>query len=399
MAGPTGDQTTIRDSGAGLRSRRRFGIYSRMLVAFTVVAAMAVTSAVVAWLSLRRIEAELVEVVHDAVPAVSIAEALAAEASAIVGATSTLTAALDEGQHEKLKSELIAKTEMLNQRLDMLGRLRADQKALESLRGLISSLSANLNRQSDIVGQRIVLRNHVRDSAAQLALSHNEFLTAVDPHIDQTYRSLFAGIKTLVSDLGSTGQQSFSSDAGQRPRADALFHQGIMELQRRIGMLFNRNVGEMLALLQLADAGNLADGLLNEVILVTDAAQLHQLRNRFNEITISMGAIRLNLTTTPENQILLGLTTPLLQYGLGSDNLFDSRLHELELIKASDAVVAENHRLSDALTRAVEGLVSSARVKAEHAAKVVEEDAAYVRVMEATAALLAVLLALVIGWR
>ncbi len=201
----------------------------------------------------------------------------------------------------------------------------------------------------------------------------------------------------MVSDLGAG--QAVVTDTSLAARIDPPTHQDMVVLQRRIGILFNRNVGEMLALLQLAAAGNLAAGLLNEVILVPDAGQVRQLRGRFGEITIGMGAIRLNLATTPENQRLLGLITPMLQYGLGADNLFDRRLRELELISASDAVVAENRTLSDALTQAVDQLVAAVRADAERSAELVEHDAVYARAVETGAALFAVLLALVIGWR
>ena len=404
--------TTVTSAAAEIRPRRRFGIRYKMLIAFSVVAAMAVTSGLVAWLSLRRIEAELAEVVHRAVPVMSVAEALAVEASAIVGATTTLTAALTEEQRAALMVSLTHQIGGLNRRLKELAELKVDERVLAPLRERIARLSTNLGRQGNLVGLRISLLSQIQAAAVQLALSHKQFLAAVDPHIEETYRSLFAGIKTLVADLGNgqaagPGDQPAAPDprpapipAAQAPaHPDLPSHQDMVVLQRRIGMLFNRNVGEMLALLQLAAAGNLADGLLNEVILVTDPAQVHQLRNRFGEITIAMGAIRLNLATTPENQVLLGLTTPMLQYGLGSDNLFDSRLRELELIGASDAVVAENRALSDALTSAVGQLVATARAEAEGSAATVEDDAAYARLVEAVTALLAVLLALVIGWR
>ncbi|MEI6559312.1 MAG: ATP-binding protein [Rhodospirillaceae bacterium] len=387
----------ISAAAAGIRPRRRFGILHRMLLAFSVVAAMAVTAGIGAWLSLRGIEAELVHVIHQAVPAMSVAEALAVEASAIVGTTSTLTAALSEEQRAALMVSLAGRIATLHRRLTELAALRVGDGVLTPLRERIGRLSTNLRRQGELVGQRIALRKRVQNDAAALARSHKAFLAAVDPRIEETYRALFAGIKTLVADLGGASAPALGAEAPARP--DTLSHQDMLVLQRRMGLLFNRNVGEILALLQLAASGNLAAGLLNEVILVTDPAQVQQLRSQFGEITIAMGTIRLNLATTADNQVLLGLTTPMLQYGLGGDNLFDRRLQELELIRASDAVVAENRTLSDALTEAVDHLVATSRAEAEHSAAEVEADAAYARLMGAGAALLAVLVAVLIGWR
>jgi signal transduction histidine kinase len=170
-------------------------------------------------------------------------------------------------------------------------------------------------------------------------------------------------------------------------------------LQQRISRLFNRNVGEMLALLELAAAGNLAAGLLNEAILVGGPVEVQQLRARFTEVTVSMGTIRLNLATTPENQVLLSLTTPMLQFGLGNDNLFDLKLRELEWQAGSEAVVSENLTLSEELTQAVNQMVASAKAAAGQAAMQVRDDAAYSRLIQTLTALLAVLTALLVAWR
>ena len=392
----------IDEAAPAGRRRRRFGIMAKMVAAVAVIVLVAGSSRVIAWLSLRQVEAELALVVHHAVPAMSIAEALAIEASAIVNATSTLTAALSEDQRAALMVSLAGQISGLNRRLKQLAELQVDESVLAPLRERIARLSTNLSRQGNLVGLRISLLSQVQIDAAQLALSHKQFLAAVDPHIEDTYRSLFAGIKTLVSDLGSGSPAAPAEPppAGQpSTHADTPTHQDMVVLQRRIGTLFNHNVGEMLALLQLAAAGNLAAGLLNEVILVTDPVQVRQLRNRFGEITIAMGTIRLNLATTPENQVLLGLTTPMLQYGLGSDNLFDRRLRELELIGASDAVVAENRALSAALTEAVDRLVAASRADTERSTREVMEDAVHARIVGTIGALVALALVLLIVWR
>ena len=387
---------TRRASGPPLR---RYGIRAKMAVAFTVVAGMAVASGVVAWLSLRHIESQLTVVVGHSVPVMTTAEALAVEASAIANASGTLTAASNEQQRAEVMMTLAGRIAGLNRQLDELERLDVDTGILAMLRDRITTLAVNLNRQSDLVAQRIALNTQLYGDATQLANGHKQFLSAVTPRIDNTYRSLFTGIQTLVDDLGpNTGGQTDGKDGKIGPTVPTSY-QDMVVLKRRIGHLFNHNVGEMLALLELAAAGNLAAGLLNEMILVSDPTRIRQLRGRFREITISMGTIRLNLATTPENQVLLGLTTPMLQYGLGAENLFDRHLRALDLNAASDAVVNENQRLSDALTEAVNRLLATARADAEDTALDVQRDAAYARLLQTLAAALAVLVALGIGWR
>ncbi len=376
---------------------RRFGILFKVSAAFFVVVAMAITSEIVSWASLRHIENQLTIVVQHSVPAMTTAEALAVEASAIAQASNTLTAASTEDQRTAVMTTLAGRITGLNIQLDELARLKVDNAILTILRDRIATLAINLNRQSDLVDQRIILNTQLYDDATRLADSHKQFLIAVTPRIENTYRSLFIGIKTLVNDLGPNVAKPPSS-APPTPATAPTSYQDVVVLQRRIGYLFNHNVGEMLALLELAAAGNLAAGLLNEMILVSDPARIRQLRSRFGEITISMGAIRLNLATTPENQVLLGLTTPMLQYGLGSENLFDRHLKALDLDRASNAEVVENQKLSEALTEAVNQLLLSARANAEDTARDVQHDAATARLLQTLAVALAVLMALIIGW-
>ena len=376
---------------------RRFGILFKVSAAFFVVVAMAITSEIVSWVSLRHIENQLTIVVQHSVPAMTTAEALAVEASAIAQASNTLTAASTEDQRAAVMTTLAGRITGLNTQLDELARLKVDGAILTILHDRIATLAINLNKQSDLVAQRIVMNTQLYDDATQLADSHKQFLMAVTPRIENTYRSLFIGIKTLVNDLGPNITKPPSTEI-PAPATAPTSYQDMVMLQRRIGYLFNHNVGEMLALLELAAAGNLAAGLLNEMILVSDPARIRQLRSRFGEITISMGAIRLNLATTPENQVLLGLTTPMLQYGLGAENLFDRHLKALDLDRASNAEVAENQKLSEALTEAVNQLLLSARANAEDTARNVQHDAATARLLQTLAAALAVLMALIIGW-
>jgi len=388
----TGDADTVAVKPPG----RRYGIRVKMALAFAVVAGMAVTSGAVAWLSFRHVESQLTVVVLHSVPAMTTAEALAVEASAIANASTTLTAATTEPQRAGVMTELAGRIVGLNRQLDGLERLEVDSGILMVLRDRIRTLAVNLNHQSDLVAQRIALNTRLHDNVTELADSHKQFLNAVTPRIENTYRSLFVGIKTLVDDLGPKAGGPVDDRSGG---AEAATYRDMVVLQHRIGQLFNHNVGEMLALLELAAAGNLAAGLLNEVILVADPVRIHQLRSRFGEITISMGTIRLNLATTPENQVLLGLTTPMLQYGLGADNLFDGSLRALDLDRASALVVAETHLLSEALTNAVNQLLATARANAEMTARDVQQGAATARLLQTLAAGLAVVVALGIGWR
>ncbi len=390
----TGD---VHAAGATV-PRRRWGILVTMTIAFAVVAGMAVTSEMVAWVSLRHIETQLTVVVQHSVPAMATAETLVVEAAAIAHASGTLTAASTEDQRTTAMTKLAGRIAGLNRQLDELQRLEIDSRILGDLRDRVASLAVNLNRQSDLVAQRIALNTLLYNDATQLADGHKQFLAAVTPRIDNTYRSLFAGIKTLVDDLGP--RPGSDGPTGDQAKATAApTHRDMELLQHRIGHLFNHNVGEMLALLELAAAGNLAAGLLNEAILVSDPARVHQLRSRFGDVTISMGTIRLNLATTPENQVLLGLTTPMLQYGLGADNLFDRHLLALKLGQATDAVVTENQRLSDALTDSVSQLQATARTNADESARDVLHTVATARALQTLAAILAVLVALGIGWR
>ena len=389
----------VAADGGDTGDRRRFGIMAKMALAFTMVAALAVVSEGVAWLSFRGIEHDLTDIVHRAVPEMTTAETLAIEATTIAGATGALTTALTEHERADLMAHLETRVAGLNRRLDQLIQLNVSGIHLAALRARIRDLDTNLIRQSDLVAERIAIATQIRNYADHLAESHKQFLAAVTPRIDSTYRALLSGIKTLVDDLGPAHPASSGPEDSAPSDTRTDLQRDMRVLQSRIGRLFNYSVGEMLALVELAATGNLAAGLLNEAVLVTKPAQVQQLRFRFSEVTASMGNMRLRLTITHENQVLIGMITPMLQYGLGADNLFDLRLRQLGLIEASDEVVAENRRLSEALTEAVNTLLANARTETEMAAASVLANAAYARFAETLAAALTVLISALIGWR
>ncbi|MEI7610320.1 MAG: hypothetical protein WCJ64_23320, partial [Rhodospirillaceae bacterium] len=257
MAEESADIIEPGDSEATVPRRRwRYGIMAKLVIAVAVIVVIATSARTMTYLSLRQVEAELAQVVQQAVPAMSVAEALAIETSAVVNATTTLTATLTEEQRAALMVSLAERIGALGRRLKELADLKVPDATLAPLRERISKLSANLSRQGNLIGLHISLSGLIQADAAQLALSHRQFLAAVDPHIEETYRSLFSGIKTLVTDLGGPPQPPADAKtlppaaAETQPPAAAVSRQDMQVLQRRIAMLFNRNVGEMLALLQ-----------------------------------------------------------------------------------------------------------------------------------------------------
>ncbi len=171
----TGD---VHAAGATV-PRRRWGILVTMTIAFAVVAGMAVTSEMVAWVSLRHIETQLTVVVQHSVPAMATAETLVVEAAAIAHASGTLTAASTEDQRTTAMTKLAGRIAGLNRQLDELQRLEIDSRILGDLRDRVASLAVNLNRQSDLVAQRIALNTLLYNDATQLADGHKQFLAAV----------------------------------------------------------------------------------------------------------------------------------------------------------------------------------------------------------------------------
>ncbi len=356
-----------------------------MFAAFSVVAAMTVASGVGAWWMFQTIEYRLRHTVEQEVPAMTAAQSLANVASGIANAASVQGTATTQRDRIALMYELLGRAGRLNASLRHLDVLGADVEALRALRRKVSTLTDTLMRQNALVARRIGVRADLETRSITLSRQHRRFLDAIEPRIDTAYRGLFIEVKRLNDDLAGLGRGQ-AHDAGDAP------------LQHRIGALFNRRVGEMRMLLELAAHANLGVGLINEAINISDPRVVESLRRRFAETGRRMGVSHLALAAAANVAHLVHLVTPILRFGIGSQNLFGLRLRELSLVDEIDDLVAVNRQLAEELTHAVNRLIARRTATTRNAVTTMAAQIDRARILQTSAALLAVITAVLVAW-
>ena len=133
----------------------RFGIASRLFAAFAVVAALSIAAGVIGWVVLRNVDSAQTTIVDQAMPAIAEGRIIA-ETSVQIAAHGALLAGATGQEERQAEAEILrSTTDKLSARLDALEGYGFPEQEVAELRGVVSALAANLDRQDEIVAARI----------------------------------------------------------------------------------------------------------------------------------------------------------------------------------------------------------------------------------------------------
>ncbi len=133
----------------------RFGIASRLFAAFFGVAALSIAAGVIGWVVLRNVDTAQTTIVDQAMPAIAEARIIAETSSQIAAHGALLANAESEAERQAETHILRSTTDLLSARLDALEGYGFPEQEVAELRGVVSALAANLDRQGEIVAARI----------------------------------------------------------------------------------------------------------------------------------------------------------------------------------------------------------------------------------------------------
>ena len=133
----------------------RFGIASRLFAAFAGVAALSIAAGVIGWVVLRNVDTAQTTIVDQAMPAIAEGRIIA-ETSAQIAAHGALLATAESQAGRQAQANILrSTTDLLSARLDALEGYGFPEREVAELRGVVSALAANLDRQDEIVAARI----------------------------------------------------------------------------------------------------------------------------------------------------------------------------------------------------------------------------------------------------
>ena len=328
----------------------RFGIASRLFAAFAGVAALSIAAGVIGWVVLHNVDTAQTTIVDQAMPAISEGRIIA-ETSSRIAARGALLANATSPAERQAEAEILRSTaDMLSARLDALEAYGFPEREVAELRGVVSELAANLERQDETVAARIEM-NAMLAAAVARALDAAGELSALSETLTSNAAS---GATVVISNLYELAEEPAKRpamlDAFDRlVEADLFLLERMFELRMRAseqGLLLNqlgraRDAGEI-GWIEARYSGNLRI-LTRRVALIDDPIRREQ-----GETLVSA----------------LAFDGP-----PGSLGLFDMRRRSLALDASLAALAADNRALTDLMNAHVAAVVSRSQMIAAAAAE------------------------------
>ena len=326
----------------------RFGIASRLFAAFAGVAALSIAAGVIGWLVLRNVDTAQTTIVDQAMPAIAEARIIAETSSQIAAHGALLANATSQDERSAEAETLRSTTDLLSARLDALEGYGFPEREVAELRGVVSALAANLDRQDEIVAARIGM-NAVLVAAVARTLDAAGDLYSLSQTLTSNAAS---GAEVVISNL-----YELAEDSSRRPAMldafDRLTEGDLFRLER------------MFELRMRASEQGL---LLNQLGRARDANEIGWIEERYSEnqtvLTRRVGHIDDPIRREQAGALVAALAS---DGPPGTLGLFDLRRQSLGLDAALAALADRNRALTDRMNEHVAAVVSRSQLIASNA--------------------------------
>jgi methyl-accepting chemotaxis protein len=162
--------------------------------------------------------------------------------------------------------------------------------------------------------------------------------------------------------------------------------------------LLNRDLAAFGTYLELAAAGNLVSGILNQVPTAENEAKLADLRQRFEPAAADLMELLAKLPEGAESEQVAGLVQSLIGFGNGDGSQFDLRERSLRTAVEAAGLLAANRRLAETFAGKVDALVTTAQADMDEATAQAESALDQGRFLLGVMAVASVAAAFLIVW-
>ena len=326
----------------------KFGIATRLFLAFAGIAALSLASGGVGWWILNDVESAQTTIVERAMPAVADARLAAEIAGRIVARSPRLTNAVTETEREAEAAALFELADRLRQALDRNVEYGYSETQLETLHVTAARLRDNLSAQNALVAARIDTVRRLSDAVAQSLEAAQGLSDLSETLVSNAAAGTTAVISNLYELVESRDRIEESLEALDRLyEEDVFLMERMFELRLRasqVGLLLN----------QLSRAGTNDEVLWIENLL---AQNLRILERRVRSIS---DPVRLR-------QARARLLTLLRANATGPENVPGLRRQVLEIDSAIESLTGKNRALSESLGDFIVELVGESQLLAEEA--------------------------------
>ena len=326
----------------------RFGIASRLFAAFAGVAALSIAAGVIGWVVLRNVDTAQTTIVDQAMPAIAEGRIIAETSTQMAAHGALLATAESRAERQAQVGILRSATDLLSDRLDALEGYGFPEREVAELRGMVSALAANLDRQNEIVAERIEL-NAVLVAAVARTLRAAGELSALSETLTSNAAS---GATVVISNL-----YELAEDRAHQPAMldafDRLVEADLFLLER------------MFELRMRASEQGL---LLNQLSRARDADEIAWIEERYSS-NLRILPRRVALIDDPIRREQAGtLVAALASDGPpGTLGFFDQRRRGLALDAALASLADDNRALTDRMNEGVAAVVSRSQLIAADA--------------------------------
>ena len=317
----------------------RFGIASRLFASFAGVAALSIAAGIIGWVVLRNVDTAQTTIVDEALPAIAEGRIIAEASTQIAAHGALLATAESQAARQAQANILRSTTDLLSARLVVLEGYGFPEQEVAELRGVVSALAANLDRQDEIVAARIGMNAVLAASVARTLDAAGELSTLSETLTSNAASGATVVISNLYELAEDTARLAAMLDAFDRlVEADLFLLERMFELRMRAseqGLLLNQlgraqDAGEI-AWIEERYSGNLRI-LERRVALIDDPIRREQ------GVTL---VAALSSDGPP-----------------GTLGLFDQRRRALDLDAALAALADDNRALTDRMNEGVAAVVS-----------------------------------------
>ena len=317
----------------------RFGIASRLFASFAGVAALSIAAGIIGWVVLRNVDTAQTTIVDEALPAIAEGRIIAETSTQIAAHGALLATAESQAERQAQANILRSTTDLLSARLDALEGYGFPEQEVAELRGVVSALAANLDRQDEIVEARIGM-NAVLAASVARTLDAAGDLSALSETLTSNAAS---GATVVISNLYELAEDT-ARLAAMLDAFDRLVEADLFLLER------------MFELRMRASEQGL---LLNQLGRARDASEIGWIEERYSG-NLRILERRVALIDDPiRREQGEALVAALASDGPpGTIGLFDQRRRTLDLDAALAALADDNRALTDRMNEGVAAVVS-----------------------------------------
>ena len=351
----------------------KFGIATRLFLAFAGIAALSLASGGVGWWILNDVEIAQTTIVERAMPAVADARLAAEIAGRIVARSPRLTNAATEAERETEAAALLELAERLQQALNRNVEYGYSETQIETLRVAAERLRDNLSAQSALVAARIDATGRLSDAVARSHEAAQGLADLSETLVSNAASGTTAVISNLYELVESQDRIEESLEA-----LDRLYEEDVFLMERMFELRLRASQVALL-LNQLLRAGT-----HDEVAWIENGLGLN-LRILERRVRSISDPVRLKQA----RELLLTLQRA---NATGPDNVSGLRRQVLELDAAIETLTGRNRALSESLGDFIVELVEESQLLAKRAASGATEavDAGLVTLLFQTVVVLAV---------